>query len=85
VQVKEARNAGVDAVRFLALVGVAFIHAGELIPEGANKQLATLVDLFCRFGVPFFFVASGYFLTRASPSFYEARYERRFPGARSSC
>ncbi|ADM09427.1 hypothetical protein PB2503_06807 [Parvularcula bermudensis HTCC2503] len=54
------REEGVDAGRLLAAIGVIAIHVGayDELPYGAGE----LIRAFCRWCVPFFFIASGYFL-----------------------
>lgn len=51
---------GIDAMRLVAVIGVILIH---LHHHGA---LATLIPTAFRFAVPFFFVASGFFIARSS-------------------
>lgn len=64
-----ARIESVDTFRFIAISAVIAIHTspfGVSINEGPGNALSfmrlnTLVDLLARFGVPYFFVISGYF------------------------
>lgn len=61
--VVKPRNAALDQFRFLAFVGVLFIHLAAL--RGGQDALQSIYDVFSfvgRFAVPFFFVAAGYFL-----------------------
>jgi surface polysaccharide O-acyltransferase-like enzyme len=50
-----ARINGIDVFRFLAVVGVVFIHASD------KTTIGNALDLASRFGVPFFFIVAGYF------------------------
>ena len=67
------RDRAVDAARFLAFIGIGLIHtireAGPPNPdEKAQAMFAVsadqVIDQLGRFAVPFFFVASGFFLAR---------------------
>jgi surface polysaccharide O-acyltransferase-like enzyme len=51
------RLLGIDSMRFIACVAVIFLHCFP-----ATGPLKIVVDQAARFAVPFFFVASGYFL-----------------------
>lgn len=51
------RHDGIDAFRLVAFLGVVVIHAQDFATFGATASQL------CRFSVPFFFVASGYYLT----------------------
>lgn len=59
------RLQAVDALRVAAILGVMVIHArtfeSAASPVGAAWDPATVLNQLVRFGVPFFFVASGYF------------------------
>ncbi len=68
------RHAGIDFGRFIAIIGVILIHsagAGRFlkVETGADLQQfginpGVVIEQICRFAVPFFFCASGYFLAR---------------------
>lgn len=57
-QVVRTRNAGIDAGRYFLLLGVVALHAKHPPISLATTLLSTI----CRAAVPFFFIASGYFL-----------------------
>ncbi|WP_082443364.1 MULTISPECIES: acyltransferase family protein [unclassified Sphingomonas] len=62
-----SRVNGIDVFRFLAVVGVVFIHANN------KTTFGTAFDLASRFGVPFFFIVAGYFAGMKSDlSFFNA-------------
>lgn len=53
----------IDGMRFIAALMVVALHALPYVPIGMAQPLwVTLVGAACRFAVPFFFAASGYFL-----------------------
>ncbi|MFT4172239.1 MAG: acyltransferase [Rhodocyclaceae bacterium] len=59
------RITGVDVIRTVAILGVIVIHTHPFeqagMPFGTTLDAATLLVQLARFGVPFFFVISGYF------------------------
>lgn len=57
-----ARNTGVDAMRFVMASLVVLLHSlpGSTDPDYSTAD--TLTAMVCRGAVPFFFIASGYFL-----------------------
>ena len=55
------RSAGIDACKFVAFIGVVFIHTSHALDISGPSALGFL-DQISRFAVPFFFLASGYFL-----------------------
>jgi surface polysaccharide O-acyltransferase-like enzyme len=54
---------GIDAFRLLAFIAVVLLHTvgGKTTPQ---PDPGKYIDLLCRFAVPFFFILSGYFLSR---------------------
>jgi surface polysaccharide O-acyltransferase-like enzyme len=71
---KNARLLGIDAGRFLAICCVALIHVAHDLsytvfdrpPQPSNEgpygiSAGDIIQQLCRFAVPFFFLASGYF------------------------
>ncbi len=60
------RNQGIDTFRVLAILAVLAIHTEPFqepqFQGTAWAFLGELIPLLCRFAVPFFFVASGYFV-----------------------
>lgn len=60
------RIEGVDTFRFLAVIAIVSLHTTPF--EGSQNAtyitLCTLINQGARFGVPFFFIASGYFFGR---------------------
>ena len=63
------RMVGIDAIRILAALSVIFLHAKPFMstPDYGGTPYSVLKDIivqFARFAVPFFFVASGYFISR---------------------
>lgn len=57
------RIPSIDAVRTLAIIAVVAIHCDPFISGGhvyPGAAVGDLIDLLCRFAVPFFFVTSGY-------------------------
>lgn len=62
-----ARLDGVDTLRAIAVIAVVYIHLspfrGSAYEGSAVQFIADVVNLPCRFAVPFFFVAAGYFFT----------------------
>lgn len=61
VSLANARNAGIDSYKFLAFAGVVLIHTSHALDVGGPSIQGGL-DQLSRFAVPFFFLASGYFL-----------------------
>lgn len=56
------RLAGVDAMRLMAFVAVCFVHTARWgRPLDRPADAVDGLTLICRFAVPFFFLASGYF------------------------
>lgn len=59
------REVGVDFMRTIAVLAVIAIHTtpfeDSLRPVGNSLDLATIVNQFARFAVPFFFAVSGYY------------------------
>jgi surface polysaccharide O-acyltransferase-like enzyme len=55
------RNQGVDLLRLVSFVAIVIIHVTSGGDFGAFKVLPVELDICCRFAVPFFFIASGYF------------------------
>ncbi|MCB1784250.1 MAG: acyltransferase family protein, partial [Alphaproteobacteria bacterium] len=60
----EKRISGVDSFRCLAFFAVVALHC---LPDGVESapSFYNVIDLLCRFAVPFYFVASGYFLAHS--------------------
>lgn len=60
----ENRHLGIDAVRFIASIAVVLIHT--VSPQNVEFGVDTggAVGQLCRFAVPFYFIASGYFLAK---------------------
>jgi len=56
------RNSTVDVLRLLAAFLVVFVHSGLHGLDGKVGFLGTILLVFGRLAVPFFFVVSGYFL-----------------------
>lgn len=59
----KSRNDALDQFRFLAFVGVLFIHMASV--RGGQDAVQTAFDVLSfvgRFAVPFFFIAAGFFL-----------------------
>ncbi|MEM9149279.1 MAG: acyltransferase [Cyanobacteria bacterium P01_F01_bin.3] len=59
------RIASIDLFRIVAIISVVVVHArpfGFAGPDNPKHLLATVIDLSCRFAVPYFFMVSGYFL-----------------------
>jgi surface polysaccharide O-acyltransferase-like enzyme len=57
------RESGIDAVRFLAFPAVVLIHLpSHDVPYSFAISWSGVVDHLCRFAVPYYFVATGYFL-----------------------
>lgn len=63
-----ARNDVVDGFRYTAFVFVVILHCLPRDGHGLSEQL---LDQACRFAVPFFFLASGYFLAMRTRSPYD--------------
>lgn len=65
---RSGREAGIDAVRAFGAAAVVLIHVGPFRGsewEGTAAGLGgALLNQLCRFAVPFFFLAAGYFLGR---------------------
>ena len=58
------RNIGIDAFRMLAFVAVVLIHT---FPKTTTEiDSYTVLNLLSRFAVPFFFIASGYFIQKSN-------------------
>lgn len=56
------RIVGIDAGRAIGVVAVVLIHTAASRPLGFGIDAGRLIDQLCRWAVPFYFVASGYFL-----------------------
>ncbi|UOR11644.1 acyltransferase [Halobacillus amylolyticus] len=58
------RNTTIDFIKFFAMIFIVYIHANAF--ENVNilgvegKKIDLIIDTFARFGVPFFFMVSGY-------------------------
>jgi len=68
VPIKKPRLAGIDTMKFCAILAVVIIHVPILPNAGALPHLpdyTAIIQSLCWFSVPFFFVASGYFLRRS--------------------
>ncbi|NJM96930.1 MAG: acyltransferase [Phormidesmis sp. RL_2_1] len=62
---QKARIASIEIFRIVAVIAVVIIHTrpfGFASAPDIKHTLATVIDLSCRFAVPFFFIVSGYFL-----------------------
>ena len=59
-----SRIKGVDAIRTVAIFAVVCIHARPFNAPG-YETLGSIINVLCRFAVPFFFVASGFFFGRS--------------------
>ncbi len=62
---QNTRIASIELFRILAMVAIIAIHTspfGFSLSPDEDRFLPILIDLSCRFAVPFFFIASGYFL-----------------------
>jgi surface polysaccharide O-acyltransferase-like enzyme len=57
------RNQGIDLLRLFSFVGVVIIHVASGGDFGTYKALPIELSICCRFAVPFFFIASGYFVS----------------------
>lgn len=55
------RLSGVDALRFIAFGAIVLLHTAAAGTSPAPDS-GKFLDMLCRFAVPFFFIASGYFL-----------------------
>jgi surface polysaccharide O-acyltransferase-like enzyme len=59
------RIISIELFRILAIIAVIAMHtvpfSASAVPD-SDRPLPVLIDLSCRFSVPFFFIASGYFL-----------------------
>ena len=64
---RATRNSGIDAFRFIAFTFIVMLHARGQEPPGFSN---TILEIIPRFGVPFFFLVSGYFLRTQSESFF---------------
>ncbi|MGC1308475.1 MAG: acyltransferase [Phormidesmis sp.] len=63
---KQSRIASIELFRIAAIIAVVIMHSqpfGFASPPNPKHSLSTLIDLACRFSVPFFFIVSGYFFT----------------------
>jgi surface polysaccharide O-acyltransferase-like enzyme len=68
---KPGRQPGIDAARFGVASLVVLLHAFASVPStAANLGLPVWIVMACRCAVPFYFIASGYFLApdRQSPA-----------------
>ena len=60
---RRSRETGIDAIRCLAFPAVVLIHLPSYhVPVETQITAPALLDQLCRFAVPYYFVASGYFL-----------------------
>lgn len=67
----KGRSAGIDQFRFFAFMGVFFIHFVGIWNENHSANISyafQALSFFGRFAVPFFFIASGFFLKFGEPS-----------------
>lgn len=55
------RFSGIDAFRYFGFIAVVILHA-VIYGSKRGSLVLGVVDHLCRFAVPFFFIASGYFL-----------------------
>ncbi len=60
--VPNARNIGIDSFRYLMCFAVALLHALPSVEGLTAETWATLTASVCRGAVPFFFIASGFFM-----------------------
>lgn len=58
---EQERSGNIDRYKFFAFVAVVLIHTSHAL-EAKGLSALGFVDQFSRFAVPFFFLASGYFL-----------------------
>ena len=58
-----SRNHGIAAMRYILALSVVLLHALPR-PDAQTPAWAALIAVACRAAVPFFFIASGYFLSR---------------------
>jgi surface polysaccharide O-acyltransferase-like enzyme len=58
---KALRNHGFDALRFLAAAVVVLLHSTATPDAARYSSHLAILRTACRFAVPFFFIASGYF------------------------
>jgi surface polysaccharide O-acyltransferase-like enzyme len=67
--ISKTRVDGIDTLKFAAIVGVVYIHTGPFRSEAWRGSVPALLDGILnqslRFGVPLFFLASGYFFMKA--------------------
>lgn len=66
--IKKPRLAGIDTMKFYAILAVVIIHVPILPDAGALPYLpeyTAIIEMLCWFSVPFFFVTTGYFLRRS--------------------
>ncbi len=61
------RNIGIDAFRYIAFIFVVVLHGFIRTDEEFHSSIWIFHT--ARFAVPFFFIASGYFLARSDPEF----------------
>lgn len=62
--IKNRRITSLDLFKVLAIFAVVTIHSQPFSPKSpyiSDTRLGVVVDLCCRFAVPFFFMVSGYF------------------------
>jgi surface polysaccharide O-acyltransferase-like enzyme len=59
---RKGRLVGIDAVRYIAMVAVVFIHTLPRQDFGFGLDAGGIVNQTSRFAVPFFFITSGFFL-----------------------
>lgn len=58
------RNESLDLIRIFAFICVVFLHLGATV-SFQSTPLASIMNVFARFGVPFFFAVTGYFIVNA--------------------
>jgi len=64
---QKVRIAGIDGMKTVAILAVVLLHSPIELPAIAPflPDTGAIITNFCRFAVPFFFIASGYFIRRA--------------------
>ncbi|MEP7453564.1 acyltransferase [Phyllobacterium sp. SB3] len=81
ISTSSARHAGIDAGRWVAFIAVVILHVFPTHDSGTVSWRAIL-DVICRFAVPFFFLASGFFLSQKPKGFWNeltSKIRRLFP------
>ncbi|MBV9078116.1 MAG: acyltransferase [Methylobacteriaceae bacterium] len=60
---RHGRETGIDALRYVAFLAVVLIHLPSYaVPADTRVSGGAILDQICRFAVPYFFIASGFFL-----------------------